>query len=175
MICPTCSTPFAGKLLQKFCTTACQKAAANDRRESTGKRCGRPRKKPEMAAEAPSLVQTPQAAPATPIPAIVVVDGRTFHCVQIERSSATKYRALYDGRELGVWRDPEHSAARTLIDLGLAKRSDWLRTFHGETPCLKANIGWLADHSAADPDRGSPHWTKYKPFDRELEDDRAAA
>jgi hypothetical protein len=36
-------------------------------------------------------------------------------------NSETRYRVIYDGRELGVWRDPEHWAARFLIDNRLAQ------------------------------------------------------
>jgi hypothetical protein len=46
-------------------------------------------------------------------------------------NSETRYRVRYSDRELGVWRDPEHSAARFLVDNGLAGRGDTVRFFRG--------------------------------------------
>ena len=56
-----------------------------------------------------------------------------------------RYCVTFEGCEIGVWKDPECSAARYLVDNGLASREDTLRTFRGETPCLRGSVGWYAD------------------------------
>jgi hypothetical protein len=96
---------------------------------------------------------------------ITDADGRVFHCVQIAKVSPAKWSATYGDIELGVWRDPEHCAARRLLDPGLASRDDMLRTFHG-APAMRGSIAWWADTTAADPSRGSPHIERWSPFDR---------
>jgi hypothetical protein len=51
-----------------------------------------------------------------------------------------------------------------------------MRTFHGSAPATRARIGWLADTTAADPPKGSPHITKWSPFNRaEYADELAEA
>jgi hypothetical protein len=79
-------------------------------------------------------------------------------------NSETRYRVLHEGRELGVWRDPEHSVARFLIDNGLAERGDTLRTFRGNRLCTTGSVGWFADHIALENDARGPVTVKWKPF-----------
>jgi hypothetical protein len=55
---------------------------------------------------------------------------------------------------LGQRRDVERCAARALVTAGLASREDWMLTFVGGAPATRCNIGWSADRTAADPDRG---------------------
>jgi hypothetical protein len=74
-----------------------------------------------------------------------------------------KYRVLFEGQEIGSWRDPECSAARRLIELSLAKREDVLLTFRGDNPCMRGSVGWFADRRVADDDRGL-HFARWKPF-----------
>jgi hypothetical protein len=80
-----------------------------------------------------------------------------------------------DGRELGVWRDPEHRAARGLLDLGLANRGGMMRTFMSGAPASRGSITWFAATTAADPAKGSPHIAKWSPFERESEELAEAA
>jgi hypothetical protein len=44
-------------------------------------------------------------------------------------NTETRYRVLFAGNEIGVWRDPECSAAWWLVDNRLASRDDVLRTY----------------------------------------------
>jgi hypothetical protein len=119
----------------------------------------------------PAESVAPEALPAT----VIDADRRVFHCVQIVTvKPGRRYRALYAGRELGVWRDPEHCAARALLDLGLASRDDWMRTFHGSAPAMRGSIAWWADTSVSEPDRGRLRIVKWHPFDRGEEMQEAA-
>jgi hypothetical protein len=79
-------------------------------------------------------------------------------------NSETRYRATYDERELGVGRDPEHSAARFLIDNGLAERGDMLRTFRGDVLCMTGSVGWFADRMTMETDSEGPRTVKWRPF-----------
>jgi hypothetical protein len=79
-------------------------------------------------------------------------------------NSETRYRVIYGKRVLGVWRDPEHSAARFLIDHGFAARGDTLRTFRGDALCMTGSIGWFADHRTLEDDTRGPVTVKWKPF-----------
>ena len=79
-------------------------------------------------------------------------------------NSETRYRVLYGERELGVWRDPEHSAARFLIDNGLADRSDMVRTFRDEKLCMTGNVGWFADRRTLETDRDGPRTVSWTPY-----------
>lgn len=58
----------------------------------------------------------------------------------------------------------ELQAARELLGLKMAVREDSFTTYRGETPCLKANIGWAADHTVREDSRRSPVFVKYRPF-----------
>ena len=79
-------------------------------------------------------------------------------------NSETRCRVIYVGRELGVWRDPEHSAARFLLDNGLAERGDMLRTFRGEKLCMTGGVGWFADRRTLEDDTRGPVTVKWRPF-----------
>jgi hypothetical protein len=80
-------------------------------------------------------------------------------------NTETRFRVkLADGRELGTWRDPEHSAARFLIDNGLAERGDVARFSLGGVACSRAGVGWLADTRVEETDRVGPRVVKWKPF-----------
>jgi hypothetical protein len=100
-------------------------------------------------------------------------DARVWHHVQIAKCSSTKWTVTYGGRELGQWRDPEHCAARAMLDAGLAQRGDWLKTFHGSAPAMRGNVGSLADRAVSEPDRGRIRIVKWRPF--EMADDFAQA
>ena len=93
-------------------------------------------------------------------------DGRVWHCIQIAKVSPTQWSARYGDLVLGQWRDVGHCAARALLDLGIAKRDDMMRTFHGSAPSMRGSIGWWADHSVSEPDRGRLRIVKWRPFDR---------
>jgi hypothetical protein len=79
-------------------------------------------------------------------------------------NSETRYRVTLGGRGLGVWRDPEHSAARFLIDNGLAERDDMLRTFRGDVLCMTGSVGWFADRRTLETDEEGPRAVKWRPF-----------
>jgi hypothetical protein len=87
--------------------------------------------------------------------------------IQIERVPPTRYRVTYAGRELGVWKSPETSAARALLEAGHAQRSDTLRTYRGEMLCLTGNVGWLADRTVSERDDGrndgTPRFARWYP------------
>jgi hypothetical protein len=84
--------------------------------------------------------------------------------IRLERCSETRYRVIHGGREIGVWRDPEHSAVRFLIDNGLAERGDMLRTFRGDALCMTGDVGWFAGRVTSEPDHDGPRTVKWKPF-----------
>ena len=84
--------------------------------------------------------------------------------VQIERAPSNRYRISFGGKEIGVWRDPESSAARYLLDNGLASRDDTLQTYHGDDKRLRGGIGWLADRTVREDAKTSPTFVKWKPF-----------
>src|SRR6516162_759112 len=97
------------------------------------------------------------------------------HRVQIERvppkpcfnpkgNTETRYRAIHNGETLGVWRDPECSAARRLVELGLADRADTLETYRGDQRCMTGRIGWFADRRAVEGGgAGTPRFVKWRP------------
>ena len=74
-----------------------------------------------------------------------------------------KYRVIFEEEELGVWKDPECSAARRLLERGLAERDDRLRTYRGEKLCLSGSVGWYADRQVRENDQGM-FFVKWKPF-----------
>jgi hypothetical protein len=75
-----------------------------------------------------------------------------------------KYRVLFEGKEIGVWKDPECSAARYLLEKKLAAKSDALRSYRGDTPRLSGGIGWLAGHTVREDELTSPTFVKWRPF-----------
>lgn len=79
-------------------------------------------------------------------------------------NTETRYRVLYKDEEIGVWRYPEHAAARKLLEMG-ASRNDVLHVFHGGAPSSRAQLGWLADHTIVEDDRhGGPYLVKWRPM-----------
>ena len=82
-------------------------------------------------------------------------------------NTETRYRVLFEGREIGLWRDPECSAARFLVDNGLAARADILRTYRGDRPCMRDRVGWFADRRVDEGDGrgkdGTPRFAKWRP------------
>jgi len=84
-----------------------------------------------------------------------------------DKNTETRYRVTLGARVLGIWRDPECSAARKLLELGLAKREDTLRTWRGDQPCMHGGIGWLADRRVSESDRkgqtGTPRFVRWVP------------
>lgn len=75
-----------------------------------------------------------------------------------------RYRISFNGAEIGVWKDPECSAARWLIDNGKAERVDTLQFYRGDDPALRGQAGWLADRRLEETATVSPHFVKWKPF-----------
>jgi hypothetical protein len=136
--CPTCQLEFAGKLLQRFCSRPCQKAASNAVR-ATGNSTGRPSKSPRRQAEAASPIPTTQAMPARIPASYTGDDGKVWHCIQIAKVSPIQWSATYGDVVLGQWRDVERCAARALITAGLASREDWMLTLLAARP-LRAAI-----------------------------------
>ena len=69
-----------------------------------------------------------------------------------------QYSVFFEGEEIGVWRVPECSAARWLLDHGKAERADTLRTDRG----LYGRVGWFADHTVNE--KGTPHHVRWVPM-----------
>jgi hypothetical protein len=65
---------------------------------------------------------------------------RPSPCSNLNSNTETRYRVLFEGEEIGVWRDPECSAARWLVDNGRASRDDVLKTYRGDSPCLTRRL-----------------------------------
>jgi hypothetical protein len=79
-------------------------------------------------------------------------------------NTETRYRVMFEGNEIGVWRDPECSAARFLVDYGLASRDDILRAYRGSSPCMSGLIGWFADRRVKEDGKdGTPRFVKWTP------------
>jgi hypothetical protein len=79
-------------------------------------------------------------------------------------NTETRYRVFRNGEELGIWRFPEHSAARKLLELGVS-RDDVLHTFRGSTPSMQGRLGWFADHTIQEDDKhGGPRFVKWRPM-----------
>jgi hypothetical protein len=77
-----------------------------------------------------------------------------------------RYRVWLEGKDIGSWRVPECAAARWLLANGKAQRTDTLRTFRGETPSLVGGVGWFADHTVSENDKGdgTPRFIKWRPM-----------
>jgi hypothetical protein len=84
-------------------------------------------------------------------------------CSNPNSNTETRYRVLFEGNEIGLWRDPEHSAARYLVDHGRASREDTLRTWRGDTPCLKGKVGWFAGRRVKEDDRAGIRVARWTP------------
>jgi hypothetical protein len=113
------------------------------------------------------------------------------HRIQIERlplrvnngkgNSEAKYRVTYNGTELCVARVPCCAAARKLIELGVAQRSDTLLTCRGERVDMRGGIGFYADRTVNEVrNNGTPSWAKWTPFwatsrEKTGDDDEVAA
>ena len=78
-------------------------------------------------------------------------------------NTETRYRVSYNGEEIGVWRYPEHAAARKLLEMG-ANRDDVLHVFHGGTPSMRGHLGWWADRTIVENDKVGPYLTKWRPM-----------
>jgi hypothetical protein len=86
-------------------------------------------------------------------------------CSNPNSNTEVRYIVSFQGKEIGRWRDPECSAARYLVDNGLASREDTLQTYHGDDPQFRGQVGWLADRRVAEDDAngGAPHFVKWTP------------
>jgi hypothetical protein len=129
-----------------------------------------------MAAEAPSptrrraLLCKPYRRPIRMLTGACSIASKSKPSSQVDAiEPCTPTASLASGRDL------KHCAARALIDLGLAQRDDMLRTFMGTSPASRGSIAWLADTTAADPAKGSPHIESWSPFEREAEELQEAA
>ena len=74
-----------------------------------------------------------------------------------------QYRVLFEDGEIGVWRYPEHAAARWLLANGKAERTDTLRTIHDGMPAMRGGVGWFADRTVAEGEE-TPRWIKHVPM-----------
>ena len=63
-----------------------------------------------------------------------------------------RFRVTMNQTVLGVWRFPETSAARKLMDLGVASRNDTLETWIGGTRSISASVGWLSERTVVEGD-----------------------
>lgn len=109
----------------------------------------------------------------------------TDHKIYIQRKRASKtawiwpspptgnneqqYRVFYEGQEIGSWACPECDAARWLIAQGFAQRSDRLVSFRRyedrpDEPSMTGGVGWFADRTVIEDDKGPIRWGKYTPF-----------
>jgi hypothetical protein len=89
---------------------------------------------------------------------------RPSPCSNPNSNTETRYRVLFEGAEIGVWKDPECSAARYLVDNSLAARDDVLKTYRGDTPSMSGSIGWFADRRVVEDGRdGTPRFVKWRP------------
>jgi hypothetical protein len=88
-------------------------------------------------------------------------------CGNPKSNTEARYRVVFQGAEIGVWRDPECSAARYLLDHGLAARLDVLRIYRGSTLCMSGGVGWFADRRVDESDTGrkdgTPRFGKWRP------------
>jgi hypothetical protein len=55
--------------------------------------------------------------------------GRPSPCSNPGSNTETRYHVMFEGAEIGRWRDPECSAARWLVDNRRAARDDVLQTY----------------------------------------------
>lgn len=74
----------------------------------------------------------------------------------------TRYRVLFNGEVLGVWFDPECSAARALLQRGYPAIS-FLAFFWGSAPTLGGRLGWFAERRVFEPSEGTVHFGKWHP------------
>jgi hypothetical protein len=44
------------------------------------------------------------------------------------------------------------------------ERADTLRVFQDNMPCLSGNMGWVADHTISEPDKGGLRVVKWRPM-----------
>jgi hypothetical protein len=85
-------------------------------------------------------------------------------CSNPNSNTEARYIVSFQGKEIGRWRDPECSAARYLVDNGLASREDTLQIYHGDDPQFRGQVGWLAKRMVREDDTTSPTFVKWKPF-----------
>ena len=70
-----------------------------------------------------------------------------------------RYDVFYEGNKIGVWRVPSCDAARWLLEHGAA-RSDRLRTYRGDMPCMSGSVGWFADRTVNE--NATPRWVRWR-------------
>jgi hypothetical protein len=80
-----------------------------------------------------------------------------------DANTELRFRVWFEGEEIGIWRDPGHSAARWLVDRGKAKREDALRIVHNGAPALRGSVAWFADHQVRDDDKTGLRVVKWMP------------
>lgn len=74
-----------------------------------------------------------------------------------------RYCTTYNCEELGVWEAPNCPAARKLVQKGVS-RDAVLVIYRGSSPSMRGKVGWFADRSLSEPDRGPMRYVKYRPF-----------
>ena len=72
-----------------------------------------------------------------------------------------RFRVSFAGDVIGVWKNPECSAARFLLDRGLADREDMLASYLGGRHALTGRVGWFADRTV--DEGGKIRFAKWKP------------
>ena len=75
-----------------------------------------------------------------------------------------KYVVLFEGGQIGFWKDPECSAARYLLDKGLASGEDVLHTWLGDRIGMSGRVGWFAERRVRETETLSPTFVKWTPF-----------
>jgi hypothetical protein len=89
------------------------------------------------------------------------------HRIDITKTSNSRYAVSYDGETIGEWRVPECSAARWLLEQGLAAEGDKLTSYRDGLPCLMGSVGWFAAHTVIENEKAGPVWRKWTPIQAE--------
>ena len=85
--------------------------------------------------------------------------------IRITRLPPNRYRVFFEGTEIGIWKDPECSAARWLLANHVwASRRDVLRVCRGGVCCMTGSVGWFADRLVKETEKISPRFIKWQPF-----------
>ncbi len=86
--------------------------------------------------------------------------------IETRELPAGKHAVIYQGREILRSRAPSHDAACYLLACG-APADGLLRLLgtEGAPVRMTGEIGATARRTVSDPDRGSPRFTNWRPFD----------
>lgn len=76
-----------------------------------------------------------------------------------------RYIVTLGDEEIDVWSDPEHAAARWLVDHGRASRDDTLVTYRPDgVKSMTGSVGWFADRRVSETRTSGPAWGKWRPM-----------